>query len=114
MAAAVGTAFNWVRVTGGVWTKIGQGPLVTGLPLQALEVHPTSGIIRTINWTLDGYSAAPPFYQRETGRTRTLSFGSPPTGHTGDYAVVLAFAVSPWAEFNILTDIPCFAHIAML
>jgi hypothetical protein len=37
MPAAVGTVFNWVRVSGGVMTKIAEGPLVTGLPYQALE-----------------------------------------------------------------------------
>jgi len=112
--AAVGTAFNWVRVTGGVWTKIWQGPLVTGLPFQALEVHPVGGSISTINWTLDGISAAPPFYQRETGTTRAFFAGAPPTGHSAPWAVVLSFVVSPWVEFNILTNIPCFAHIAVL
>ena len=73
MPAAVGTAFNWVRVSGGVWTKIASGPLVTGLPFQALELAasvPTPG--RTINWTLDGYNALVPYYNRTA-----VDFGIP-------------------------------------
>jgi len=115
MPAAVGTAFNWVRVSGGVWTKIASGPLVTGLPFQALELAasvPTPG--RTINWTLDGYNALVPYYNRTSGTTRAFFFGAPPVGHIGSWAAILSFTPSPWADFVILTDAPCFAHIALL
>jgi hypothetical protein len=110
MPAAVGTAFNRV------WTKIAAGPLVTGFPLQGLELAPATVFPRgTITWTLEGISASPPYYVRGGGTTTTPFFlGSPPVGHVVNYAVVFAFAVSPWAEFNLLTDKNCWAHIAIL
>jgi prepilin-type processing-associated H-X9-DG protein len=110
--AAVGTAFNWVLVSGGVWTRIWQGPLVPLFPFQALELGTLSGI-SNIRWTLDGYNAAPPFYERHGGRTNVGFAGNPPTGHTGSYAAVVSFRGSPWAEFWILTNSACFAHIAV-
>jgi len=111
--SGVGTAFNWVSVSGGVWTRIWQGPLIAIFPFQALELATLSGI-SSIGWTLDGYNAAPPFYQRFGGVTNVGFAGSPPMGHTGAYATVVSFRVSPWAEFWILTNKACFAHIAVL
>ena len=116
MPAAAGTAFNWVRVSSGVWTKLAAGPLVTGLPFQGLELATTApGISRTITWTLEGISASPPYYVRGGGTTPAVRFfGSPPVGHVGSYSVTVAFGLSPWAEFNLLTNTTCFAHIALL
>jgi hypothetical protein len=116
MPAAAGTAFNWVFVRSGIWTKIAGGPLVTGLLFQGLELATAApGITRTITWTLEGISASPPYYVRGGGTTPGVRFfGSPPVGHVGFYSVVVAFAVSPWAEFNLLTNTNCFAHIALL
>ena len=118
MPAAVGTSFNWVPVSAGVWTRIGSGPLITGLPFQALELAafgPTRGG-RTLTWTLDGYNALLPYYNRTAGTTTVFFVGAPPVGHLGpgSWAAVLSFTPSPWAEFLILTNAPCFAHIAML
>ena len=116
MPAAAATAFNWVLVRSGTWTKIFSGPLVTGLPLQALELRTAApGVTGTIAWTLEGISASPPYYFWGGGRFPGAGFsGAPPVGHVGSYAVVVAFAVSPWAEFNLLTDRNCYAHIALL
>jgi hypothetical protein len=36
--AAVATMFNWVEAPAGMWTWIAQGPLVTGAPVQFLEL----------------------------------------------------------------------------
>ena len=116
MPAAVGTAFNWVRVSGGVWTKIASGPLVTGLPFQALELAAFSPTARgqTINWTLDGYNALAPYYSRSSGTIRVFFAGAPPVGPGASWAAILSFTPSPWADFVIFTDVPCFAHIALL
>ena len=113
--AAVGTAFNWVLVSGGVWTRIWQGPLVTIFPFQALELG-GSAASTTIRWTLDGYSAVVPFYQRHGGTTIAPNVGGPgnPIGHTGLYATVLSYHVSPWVEFWLLPNVRCFAHIAVM
>jgi hypothetical protein len=117
MPAHAGTAFNWVRVSGGVWTRIWSGPLVTGLPFQGLELAafgPTPG--RTLTWTLDGYSPLAPYYNRSAGTTRVFFAGAPPVGHLGpsSWAAVLWFTPSPWADFLILTNAPCFAHITLV
>jgi hypothetical protein len=115
MPAALGTAFNWVTVSGGVVTKIAQGPLIQGLPLQALELGRFGpGPSGPIAWTLTCYSAAPPFYSMISGTVTPGFFGAPPVGHTGFYAAVLAFHSSPWVDFNLLTSKVCFAHIAYL
>ena len=53
--SGVGTAFNWVQVTGGVWTRIWQGPLVAVIPLQALELGTTAASSTKITFSLDGY-----------------------------------------------------------
>jgi hypothetical protein len=111
--SGLGTAFNWVSVSSGVWTRIWQGPLVNIFPFQALELATTGGLA-TITWTLDGYSAAIPFYERHGGSTRAGFAGSPPMGHTGSYADVLLYHPTPWVEFWILTNRTCFAHIAVL
>ena len=112
MPAAAGTAFNWVFVPSGIWTKIFSGPLVTGFPYQALELA-VAGSGSSTTWTLEGISASPPYYVFVGGTTRFVDFhGSPPVGHTGRASVWVAFAVSPWAEFNLLTNNSCFAHMA--
>lgn len=114
MPAAVGTAFNWVFVRSGVWTKIWQGPLVTGIPFQALELAATSFAGRRITWTLDGFSVSPPFFQRNAGVSTVPVSASQPVGHFSSWAGVFSYAVSPWAEFNLLTNNNCWAHIALL
>jgi hypothetical protein len=111
--AVAGSAFNWVRVSGGVWTRISQGPLVSGLPLQALELATLGAPSAVISFTLDGYSASPPFYERDTNVVTTGFAGSPPVGSTGIWAVVLSYRLSPYVEFWLLANTPCFAHIAM-
>lgn len=111
--AGAGTSFNWVRVSSGVWTRIWQGPLIAGVPFEALELG-TTGISGTsITWTLDGYSASPPFYARNAGSTVPRAVGPAPVGNTGSFAAVLSYAFSPWVEFWILTNGSCFAHIAL-
>ncbi|MCJ8156396.1 hypothetical protein [Sphingomonas sp. LaA6.9] len=115
--AAAGSAFNWVTVRSSIWTKIWQGPLVVqGVPYQFLElaVQNPANISRMITWTLDGYSAAPPFYQRSMGTSLAPATFAPPIGYTGSTAVVLAFLISPWVEFNILTNSNCTAHIVAI
>jgi len=115
MPAAVGTVFNWVRVSGGVMTKIAEGPLVTGLPYQALEFGRVSAAPSgVIAFTLTGYSGAPPFFSTTAGTTTPGFFGAPPVGHTGFYAALLAFVPSPWVEIYLTTDKSCFAHLAYL
>jgi hypothetical protein len=109
--AVAASAFNWARASSGVWTRIAMGPLVSGLPFQALELA-TMGGTASISFTLDGYSASPPFYERDVGTVRTSFSGSPPLGSTGNWAVVLSYRLSPWAEFWLLPNRPCFAHIA--
>jgi hypothetical protein len=111
--AAAGTMFNWVFVRSGVWTRIWQGPLLQGLPFQGLEFASGSNIAGFVTWTLDGYSAAAPFYERSTGTGPVNASGNPPTGHFLSYAAVLSFRVSPWVEFNILTNRSLWAHIAV-
>jgi len=116
MPAAAATAFGWVLVRSGIWTKIAAGPLVTGLPFQGLELATAApGITGTIIWTLEGISASPPYYVRGGGTYPAARFfGSPPVGHVGSYPTLVAFGVSPWAEFNLLTNRNCWAHIALL
>ncbi len=113
MAAAVGTAFNWISVRSGTRTRISAGPLVTGLPWIALEMMATSFSTRTVSWTLQMYSAAPPWYQTLTGTNTLFVTTTLPTGHVADWSAVFGFAVTPWAEFYLTTNRPCFAHIAM-
>lgn len=115
--AVLGTMFNWVRVSSGVWTVIGRGPLIQGFPLQALELIPATPGPKLVSVTLDGYSASPPFYERDTNTVDMTGEGimtSTPIGHTGNYALVLAYSVSPWVEFWLLLNRSCFAHISML
>src|SRR5450631_1338511 len=99
--AAVATIYNWVKASGGVWTRIAMGPLVTGFPVQFLELAGL-GAPATIGFSLDGYSAAPPFYERNTVASTSISAFSGPESSTGVYTLVIAYAVSPWAEFWLL------------
>jgi hypothetical protein len=87
--------------------------MVSGIPFQALELATTGSPSASITWTLDGYSAAIPFYSRFGGTTSVGFAGATPMGHTGSYAAVLGFHVTPWVEFWLLTNRPCFAHIAV-
>jgi len=111
--ALVGSAFNWSFVKSGIWTRIYMGPLISGTPFQVLELATAvRGSTATITFTLDGYSASPPFFHRFPGAIRTSFAGSPPLGSTGRWAVILAYPLSPWAEFWLLPNANCFAHIA--
>lgn len=83
--------------------------------VQALELAAAGPTPRTIAWTLDGYNALAPYYNRTVGATRVFFIGAPPMGHIGPpWAGIVSFAPSPWADFLILTNTPCFAHIALL
>lgn len=113
MAAAVGTAFNWIFVRSGVRTRIAAGPLVTGLPWIALEMLATSFTTRRVSWTLQMFSASPPFFQTLTGVNTLFVSTTLPTGHIADWQAVFGFAVTPWAEFYLTTNRNCWAHIAM-
>ena len=111
--AAFATLFNWVTTPGNVWTRIAQGPLVTGLPIEFLELGGLGGPT-ALGFTLDGYSAAPPFYQRyKVTRTMIPAFPGPDQG-TGSPTLVTSFLVSPWAEFWLLPTANCMAHIHMI
>ena len=111
--AVAASAFNWVSVRSGVWTRIAMGPCVSGTPFQVLEMTLT-GPAGAITFTVDGYSASPPFYQRIGGTNPTGSSGAaPPLGSTGNWAAMFAFGVSPWVEFWLLTNRNSWAHIAM-
>lgn len=116
--ALVGTMFNWVTVSrAGTWTRIGQGPLVHGVPFERLELSSLTAAntikAQTISWTLDCYSANWPFYERHRGTTPGVGFaGAPPGfGALSTIAVYLFEPMSPWMEYWLLTDTPCFAHI---
>jgi hypothetical protein len=112
--ALVATMFTWTKVPGGVWTRFAAGPLVTGTPVEWLELGLTApGPSGPISFTLDTYSASPPFYTRDTNTITALFWGAPPVGG-GSLGVVLALPLSPWVEFWLLANRPCFAHIAMI
>src|SRR4029450_6606864 len=93
------SAFNWVSVSRGVFTRIYSGPLVTGTPFEVLELALMSGPAATVVFTLNGYSAAYPFYTSNVNNSVLTSFaGSPPVGSTGNWAVILPYNVSPWSS----------------
>jgi hypothetical protein len=113
--AVAGTAFNWVLTKAGTWTRIAQGPLVHGFPIERLELsaavhHATAD---TITWKLDCYSAGYPWYDRQFGTTQVGWAGAPPD-LGGDLAYYLFYPSSPWVEIWILTNKACFAHIKMI
>jgi hypothetical protein len=96
-------------------TKIAEGPLITGLPYQALELGRVSAAPSgVITFTLTGFSSAPPFFSTTAGTASPGFFGAPPIGHTGFYAAILAFVPSPWVEIFLTTNTSCFAHLAYL
>jgi hypothetical protein len=114
--AILASAFSWVRVTSGVWTRIAQGPLVQIGPIQALELVPTT-FTSTVSITLDGYSAAPPFYERDFNTVDLSAIGptnSLPFGSTGNWQMVVSYRISPFVEFWILLSRSCWAHMAVL
>src|SRR5262245_706136 len=110
--AIVGTSFNWIKVFGGTWTRIAQGPLIIGVPYEALELGLTAPPSGTVTFTLDGYNSAPPFYQRVAGTASLGVFASTPVGHTGNSAALVSFHSSPWVEFWLLVNRTCWAHIS--
>jgi|SRR6516225_5567703 hypothetical protein len=118
--ALLATMFTWTKVPAGVWTRFAAGPLVTGTPFEALYLAsadpggPSGSIRQSITFTLDTYSASPPFYTRDMNTISTFFFGAPPVGGVGDLAVLLALPLSPWVEFWLLTSRPCYAHIQMV
>ncbi|RJF90354.1 hypothetical protein [Sphingomonas cavernae] len=113
--AYIATTYNWVTVRSRVWTKIWQGPLLQGFVFQFLEFGMPLGSSTgnaMVSWTLEGFSAAPPFYQRSSGTSP-----APPltgSGWGGSAAAVLSFRTSPWVEFNVLTNRGCLAHIYVI
>jgi hypothetical protein len=110
--AVIAGIFTWVRVNGGVWTRIGQGPLASAIPFQGLEIY-AIGNNATVSWTFDTYSAAPPFYNRTAGVNTVPFFNSLPIGYAS-YVAILSNSPSPWVEFWILTSQACFVHVAYL
>lgn len=111
--------FNWVSVIAGTWTRIAQGPLVQGSPVQWVEfARPAPGLPDApINATIDGYSASPPYYARSGGPGTAYmqipgALGGISTG-TGllDESFMIAFPLSPYVEFWVLTDLNCLAHV---
>ena len=112
--AIIGTSFNWIVVPGGTWTRIAQGPLIIGLPYEALELGFTAPPSGMVTFTLDGYNSAPPFYQRVMGTAFCGVFSGPPVGHTGSSAALVSFQSSPWVEFWLLVNRTCWAHISAI
>ena len=111
--AVAATSFNWVMVSGGVWTRIAAGPLISGVPIQALELLTTTFPGGAVTYTLDGYSAAPPFYERDGGMVTVPSSSSVPTGHTFDVSIIVSYRSSPYVEFWLLVSRSCWAHISL-
>ena len=109
----IGTSFTWTAIPAGIWTRFAQGPLIDGAPLQSLELVLTGPPSGSVTFTLDGYSAAPPFYERDTGVFSTFFLTSPPVGQSFIPAALLSYRVSPYVEFWLLVSRPCWAHISM-
>jgi hypothetical protein len=120
--AIAATAFGWVHVqkgVWGVWTRIAQGPIVQFLPFQELQIVPSMDTLPTpISVTLDGYSAAPPFYERDTNTVNSSRLGVappgiPPVGFSlGATVLVTTYLNSPYSEFWLLLSMTCWAHLA--
>jgi len=113
--AFLATAIPWVTVPGGIWTRIAMGPLVGGVPLQTLELATSAGPGVKVSWTLDGYNAAPPFYERDMGTTFAVRLGTTSAAGIpqGSTARVVWFLASPWCEFWLLTNVGCLAHMQL-
>jgi len=114
--AIVASAFSWVRVRSGAWTRIAQGPLTPFGPIQWLELAPAASGPSMVSITLDGYSAAPPFYTRDTNTYDMTGLGietSQPIGSYGRAAIVTAYPASPFVEFWVLLNRGCWAHMAV-
>src|SRR3954454_17717370 len=89
---------SWTPVRAGVWELIYRGPFANGFPIQWLKIRqPVAGLPPApITFTLDGYSASPPFYFRQ--RATATAWKRSPSG-TWPAAMWLNFWLSPWAEF---------------
>jgi hypothetical protein len=110
--AVIATVFNWVRAPMGVWTRIAEGPLVTGFPLQFIELA-ALGPATTIGFTFRGYSASPPFYELVPVSGTSIATWTGPDTTPVNANLVVAFAVSPWVEFWLLPTKNCMAHLHM-
>ena len=118
----IASEYNWVGVIAGTWTRIAAGPLVTGLPVVWVEfIRAAPGLPNApITFTVDGYSASPPWYTRTTGTGTAWAqapggFGGTRSGADASTGVPGGvpefFALSPWIEFWVLTSRPCLAHV---
>jgi hypothetical protein len=106
----IASEFNWVPAPPGVWTRIAEGPLVTGAPLQFIELA-ALGPATTIGLTFRGYSAAPPFYQRLGVTSTSVATWTGPSTTPISPNLIIGFLVSPWVEFWVLPTKNCMAHL---
>ena len=115
--AFVASGIPWTPVSARVWTRIAQGPLIQGLPFQFLQLAPfgfTPPRTVSVTWTLDGYSASPPFYARTAGTTPASSGVLAAGFEVGSTAVMTSFHSSLWVEFWLLTNVACFAQMHLV
>lgn len=121
--ALVASYFTWVSVSRGMRTRIAQGPLVHGVPVQWLEFGNPGGRDTTVNFFATVYSAAAPWYLTTSGTAMAWRFFPDPYGITGgrildmfpwDAGFPLWLSGSPWIEVYVTTDINCVAHLRLI
>ena len=115
---------NWVFVSAGVRTRILQGPLIHGAPVQWVVFARAAVRLpdAPITARIEGYSAAAPwsntFTTPATARMRLpglidpshVDIGMPPW----DAGIPMWFTASPWVEFYVTTNLNCMAHVYII
>ena len=110
--------YAWTPVSSGIRTRIAQGPLVHGAPVQWLEFgHRGIGANPTVTFFVTVYSAAPPWYLTASGTAPESNLLD--DGRGGLYLGMAPWSVgfplwllaSPWIEVFVTTNRNCLARL---